>query len=371
MEQDNNYELNLSWQQKASALLTSVKNELLNDKIFYTYCFISTAVIYLCSLYLDFPIDYSFTTYLETLIQALYVTGLSWCIYYYFYLILSKEKQPAKRFIQKLKHLIFPLYRPVSVFVSMMALNLIFSNHTFLKSLIPIINPFKWDLTFANIDSLLHFGVAPWELTHALFSNAWASLGLNVAYNAWFFCMWGILIFFLIYKKYPLVRQQFLLTFALSWMILGVFFATLLSSAGPCYVELITGDEQFVPLMKTLEAQSQYLTNVDAGQLWALPTQQYLWDEYIANANGIGSGISAMPSLHVSIAVLMALSIYRLNKTIGYFAYAFAVIIQIGSVHLAWHYAIDGYLATLLTVMLWKIVGWALRRYASYPERRE
>lgn len=203
MEQDNNYELNLSWQQKASALLTSVKNELLNDRIFYTYCFISTAVIYLCSLYLDFPIDYSFTTYLETLIQALYVTGLSWCIYYYFYLILRKEKQPAKRFIRKLKHLIFPLYRPVSVFVSMMALNLIFSNHTFLKSLIPIINPFKWDLTFANIDSLLHFGFAPWELTHALFSNAWASLGLNVAYNAWFFLYVGHTHLFPYLQKIP------------------------------------------------------------------------------------------------------------------------------------------------------------------------
>ncbi|CDT93325.1 Membrane-associated phospholipid phosphatase (fragment) [Vibrio diabolicus] len=96
MEQDNNYQINVSWQQKAATWLQSMKNELLNDKIFYTYCFISTAVIYLCSLYLDFPIDYSFTTYLETLMQALYVTGLSWCIYYYFYLILRKRKTASK-----------------------------------------------------------------------------------------------------------------------------------------------------------------------------------------------------------------------------------------------------------------------------------
>ncbi|MDF4804113.1 phosphatase PAP2 family protein, partial [Vibrio parahaemolyticus] len=40
----------------------------------------------------------------------------------------------------------------------------------------------------------------------------------------------------------------------------------------------------------------------------------------------------------------------------GYFACAFAVIIQIGSVHLGWHYAVDGYASTLTTFTLWKFV---------------
>ncbi len=90
----------------------------------------------------------------------------------------------------------------------------------------------------------------------------------------------------------------------------------------------------FAPLMQRLNEQSTFLESVDAFPLWALQTQDYLWQGYVTQVNGIGSGISAMPSMHVSIAVLMALCTYRLNKTLGYFACAFAVIIQIGSVHI-------------------------------------
>lgn len=102
------------------------------------------------------------------------------------------------------------------------------------------------------------------------------------------------------------------------------------------------------------------MESVGAFPLWALQTQDYLWQGYVTQVNGIGSGISAMPSMHVSIAVLMALCTYRLNKTLGYFACAFAVIIQIGSVHLGWHYAVDGYFSVLSTLAIWKAVGWAL-----------
>ncbi|ANQ22449.1 hypothetical protein BA893_12470 [Vibrio natriegens] len=357
MEQERSYELERRWLDKSISCFISIKKELLVDKIFYLYCFITTIVIYSFSLYLDFPIKYSFTTYLETLGAGIYIVGVFWCIYYYFYLLIKKEPQPLKKFRIKIKQIFFPLSKPISFCISIIFLNLIFSNHTFLKSLIPTMNSFYWDHQFSDIDKIIHFGYTPWEITHTVFSSPWTSLMINVAYNAWFFVMWGVLIFFLIYKKKLLLRQQFLLTFVLSWMILGIFLATLLSSAGPCFMELITGDTRYVPLMDKLNLQSQYLTSIDLGRLWALSTQEYLWHEYITSTNSIGSGISAMPSMHVSIAILMALSTYRINKKVGYIFYLFAVVIQIGSVHLGWHYAIDGYVSIIFTILLWKIVG--------------
>ncbi|MDN3683797.1 hypothetical protein QW180_05815 [Vibrio sinaloensis] len=40
----------------------------------------------------------------------------------------------------------------------------------------------------------------------------------------------------------------------------------------------------------------------------------------------------------------------------------YVVAIQIGSVHLAWHYAIDGYLSIVLTLILWKLCGVLARK---------
>ncbi|MFN1512958.1 phosphatase PAP2 family protein [Vibrio owensii] len=365
MAQDNNYELPLNWQQKVSLWFGELKVHLLKDKVLYLYCAVTTVVIYSFSLYFQSPIRYSLTTYLETIGTACYITFLMWCSYYYFYLIVQKEKSPTKQFLRKLAQIFFPLNRTIAVATLVLMLTLVFSNHTFLKSLIPVLHPFSLDEAFINIDRVLHFGVDPWVITHSLFPGAWSSFVLNMAYNAWFFLMWGMLIFFLIYKKRPQLRQQFLLSFVLSWMVIGFFFATLLSSVGPCYVEPLSENNYFSPLMETLRAQSQYLLDIEIGQLWALATQEHLWHDYIEQANSIGSGISAMPSMHVSIAVLIALSIYRLNKIAGYVAYFFALIIQIGSVHLAWHYAIDGYFATVLTILIWKGVGYLIHRYPS------
>lgn len=357
MEQDRSYELTRSWLEKIFSSFIAIKKELLVDKAFYLYCSITTIIIYSFSLYLNFPIDYSFTTYLDTLGAGLYITGIFWCIYYYFYLLIKKETRPINKFWIKIKKILFPLKKPISFIISITFLNLVFSNHTFLKSLIPTINPFHWDKKLSDLDKIIHFGYTPWEITHTIFSSPWASLMINVAYNVWFFVMWGVLIFFLLYKRNPLLRLQFLLTFSLSWMVLGVFLATLLSSAGPCFMEFVTGDTRYVPLMVKLSSQSQYLTNIGAIKLWALPTQEYLWHEYINSTNSLGSGISAMPSMHVSIAVLMALSTYQISKKVGYLFYIFAIIIQIGSIHLGWHYAIDGYVSTILTLALWTLVG--------------
>ena len=92
-----------------------------------------------------------------------------------------------------------------------------------------------------------------------------------------------------------------------------------------------------------------------------------MWGYYLEGTPSLGSGISAMPSMHVSIAVLVALVSSQVSKKAGCIFWLFALIIQIGSVHLGWHYAIDGYMATALTVLIWKAVSYYYnKRQESY-----
>lgn len=128
--------------------------------------------------------------------------------------------------------------------------------------------------------------------------------------------------------------------------------ATWLSSAGPCYYTTVTNsDSPYQGLMA-------YLYDVHGSyELPALNVQQMLWDSYRSGEVSMVKGISAMPSMHVATSVLFALVGWRANRWLGIALTIFAVIIQIGSVHLAWHYAIDGYVSAVLTVAIWWVVG--------------
>jgi hypothetical protein len=46
---------------------------------------------------------------------------------------------------------------------------------------------------------------------------------------------------------------------------------------------------------------------------------------------------------------------------------AYAVVIFIGSVHLGWHYAIDGYAGIAGTWLIWKFAGFVLGPRAPSP----
>jgi hypothetical protein len=366
MTQESNYKPQREALDKVYQWCVLLKIEIIKDRFLYLYCLLTTSAIYALTLYYSFPFQYSVNTYFHTLYLATYSAFLIWCTYYYLYLLYKKEKRPTKRFLLKLKSILLPLHQTVAVILLFLTLGVVFANYTFLKFIIPVINPYEFDHALAELDRVLHLGLDPWLITHYVFSSPWASLLLNTAYNLWFFIMWGVLFFFLIYKRQPVLRFQFLITFLLTWMLLGSVAATLFSSVGPCYLELLTGDQQFTPLMDTLNAQSQYLEGYGGLSLWALNTQNYLWQAYENQQNGLGAGISALPSMHVSIAILVALSLYRLNRTAGYLAYAFAALIQIGSVHLAWHYAVDGYVSIILTVLLWKLVGRFIARFPQW-----
>jgi hypothetical protein len=87
-----------------------------------------------------------------------------------------------------------------------------------------------------------------------------------------------------------------------------------------------------------------------------------VWQNHQAGLHLQWVGMSAMPSLHVGLAVLFALVGWAHRRSLGIVLAIFAALVLIGSVHLAWHYAVDGYVAALVVILLWPMSGWLAAR---------
>lgn len=90
----------------------------------------------------------------------------------------------------------------------------------------------------------------------------------------------------------------------------------------------------------------------------SLQVQEILLSAYRSGARGLGMGISAFPSMHVSLAFLFFLVSRRLSFRLGWFALAYLGVIVLGSIHLGYHYAVDCYAAIIGTYLIWKATGW-------------
>jgi hypothetical protein len=235
---------------------------------------------------------------------------------------------------------------------------LFFSTFSSFKRMIPLLNPYSWDPAFMAWDKWLHGGQHVWRLLQPVLGTPIVTSAVSFAYNLWFF----VLIFTVIWQAFSrrdaALRMQFLLAFLLAWIVIGTIAAIAFSSAGPVYYGRVTGlPDPYAPLMHYLAAVGEHYPE------WSLTVQQMLWDSYQAGGRMLGSGISAMPSMHVAMTVLMALLGWRVSRGLGIAYTAFAVIIQIGAVHLGWHYAIDGYLAAVMMAAIWWGTGrWLVRR---------
>ncbi|WP_119301036.1 phosphatase PAP2 family protein [Dongia deserti] len=87
---------------------------------------------------------------------------------------------------------------------------------------------------------------------------------------------------------------------------------------------------------------------------------------YQQSDTGLGLGISAAPSMHVASTWLIA----RMLQT--YYGRwppspvaAFLGVILIGSVHLGWHYALDGYVSIAAAWAPWRFTGRLVGRPAT------
>lgn len=219
------------------------------------------------------------------------------------------------------------------------------SAFTILKMNIPNWVPYYADPWLARFDRAL-LGTDAWRLTHA-FIGPKGTVVLDRIYAVWF----AVLIAFkawIVGSRNVRFQVQCLLSFVLTWLVVGLVLATALSSVGPCFYQHFYGRPDFAPLMATLHG--------NPGNLMALDGMAYL--EAMYGKTAYANGISAMPSMHVAMVAWFVLVTWAgtRNALLRAAIAAYAVLICIGSVHLGWHYAADGLVSIIVTPVIWYLV---------------
>lgn len=224
---------------------------------------------------------------------------------------------------------------------------LFMGSFTTFKTLMPMLmGGFPYDRILADIDVHLHGGVEPGQVLASLFSHPLVLKALQWNYTVPWMALTFVPIFFVAIDA-PHLRLRYCLTFVLVWAILGNLLACLFLSAGPIFYVDITGDAA------RFDAVKQILDGTLGSTF-----HRYLWQAFAEGTVGLGTGISAFPSLHVAAAMMNALFLRDLNRIAGLAGFAYVAVILVSSVLLGWHYAVDGY-ASILVV--WLLHG-ALKR---------
>ena len=218
-----------------------------------------------------------------------------------------------------------------------------------IKTRIPEMIPYKWDMFFAQLDRLLFFGKDPWTYFDWIYDRPGDLRTLDKIYNIWAALFAGSWVCAFIGKSDTAERRyRYIIALMLTWFIGGNVIATLLSSAGPCYYGLIvTGQPDiFAEQMRILRSHAD---------LSFVTYQDWLWSVYQSPSQGVG-GISAMPSMHCSTAFLFIL-MYGRTPIMRVITWAFFLTIFCSSFILAWHYAVDGLLGIIIAYFCWKLAG--------------
>ena len=225
------------------------------------------------------------------------------------------------------------------------------------KNIIPDLVPFSWDAALFRLDRIIHFG-DPWRILEPVLGNGAITNLLVMAYGPAWICLWlGVLTWIAWTTDEPL-RRRYIVTYVLMWFLLGNVLATLLSSAGPVFFGQVAFEPNpYAGLVEHLRGSVPFLAQA----------QETMWQANAMRPHPpLMPPISAAPSLHVALAVLNALAVSRVSRTLGTGLWLFAAVVTLATIQLGFHYAVDAYLAVAALLPLW----WATSRFTGSREAR-
>ncbi len=231
---------------------------------------------------------------------------------------------------------------------------------TFIKSAMPFFVPFYADTFFADLDKVMHGGVDPWIYTHR-----YADILTVEVTKTFYFAIWSMPALFFpfllaLFDRDPVRKRTYLQLFSFTWIGLGNVAAYATASVGPLYYDRLLGTDRFAGLIQSMQ-------NIGFQDSLIGTIQQGLWDNYVDGAQTVGSGISAFPSVHVAVATMLMLYLFDRSKYLVPIGAAYLAIIMVLSVHLGWHYAVDGYFSVAAVTLAWA----ALWRWNARPASRQ
>ena len=190
------------------------------------------------------------------------------------------------------------------------------------KPLLNYLVPFWADPMLADTDRALFLGTDPWALLTWLNSTPMAIF----YHRGWFALMILTLIVVVSARPSP-EKSAAMLTYFVLWSIVGPAIHALLPAAGPVFYAQLGYGDRFADLQAVPET---------------MEVATYLWTIYAGEGFGPGSGISAMPSLHIATTAWMIIAVGRFAPRWTVPMAVAGLLIFLLSISLGWHYALDG-----------------------------